>query len=120
MPKSTSTRKSGKGVALPKAILVLHGPNLNLLGSREPQHYGFSTLEDINEASLALTEPAPDLAFTEMAASSINFKLFVFAEVASFLPMLHQVRSAIYEELYARGIEIPFNQIVVHQAGEAA
>ncbi len=49
MPKTSSTRKSGKTMALPKSILVLHGPNLNLLGTREPQHYGHTTLEDINQ-----------------------------------------------------------------------
>jgi 3-dehydroquinate dehydratase-2 len=35
-------------------ILVLHGPNLNLLGQREPDVYGRQTLADINDTLKAL------------------------------------------------------------------
>ena len=31
-----------------KNLTVIHGPNLNLLGKREPKHYGSSSLEEIN------------------------------------------------------------------------
>lgn len=40
--------------AMTPKILVLHGPNLNLFGRREPHIYGTTTLAQINERLLAL------------------------------------------------------------------
>jgi len=35
-----------------RKVLVIHGPNLNMLGKREPEVYGTMTLEDLNAAIL--------------------------------------------------------------------
>lgn len=48
-------KKTIKGRA---GILVLHGPNLNLLGTREPKVYGRETLEDINRQLAGIARKA--------------------------------------------------------------
>lgn len=48
-------------------LLVLHGPNLNLLGSREPEHYGNARLADIDAK---LTRTAADRGHTLSAIQS--------------------------------------------------
>ena len=49
MPRKRSSSKPANP-ARGGTILVLHGPNLNLLGTREPEHYGRQTLADIDTA----------------------------------------------------------------------
>jgi len=52
-----------------KSILVLHGPNLNLLGLREPEHYGRDTLDAIN-ARLAERAKAAGVALETFQSNS--------------------------------------------------
>ncbi|MEI7842056.1 MAG: type II 3-dehydroquinate dehydratase [Gallionellaceae bacterium] len=52
-----------------KKILVLHGPNLNLLGTREPDVYGRVTLDEIN-AKLSAQAMANDANLTYMQSNA--------------------------------------------------
>ena len=67
-------------------------------------------------SDLVLADPPPAVAFTEMAASSINFQVHVWTNAADYLGAIHNVRSAIYDDLNSAGIDIPFDQVVMHNA----
>ncbi len=65
-----------------KAILVLHGPNLNLLGSREPGVYGSTTLEQINANLTALAQK-----------NGANLSCFQSNSESSLIDRIHQARA---------------------------
>ena len=54
MKRQKSTSKQSRK----PRVLVIHGPNLNLLGTREPEVYGRVTLSDINVSLARLAEGA--------------------------------------------------------------
>ena len=65
-----------------KAILVLHGPNLNLLGIREPTVYGSTTLDEINQG------------LTELAAKNgASLSCFQSNSEAALIERIHQART---------------------------
>ncbi|MBN2503683.1 MAG: type II 3-dehydroquinate dehydratase [Anaerolineales bacterium] len=61
------------------SILVLHGPNLNLLGQREPDVYGAITLDDINQQ---LVEAAAEM--------GIEISAFQSNQEGALIDALHQ------------------------------
>lgn len=80
-----TTAKGGK-VRPPSAsrlrkVLVLHGPNLNLLGTREPEIYGEETLEDIS-GRLA----------TQAAGAGIRLESFQSNSESELIEKIHGAR----------------------------
>ena len=97
-------------------ILVINGPNLNLLGSREPGHYGQATLADIEKALLtvAMTQ-GNELEFFQ---SNAEFELidrihqagrdavdFILINPAAFTHTSIALRDALL------GVNIPFIEV---------
>lgn len=70
-------------------------------------------------AALVLQDPAPHVALVGFGDSSVDFLVFGWAKSDDYLDMLHNLRVAIYEELNAANIEIPFPQVVMHKADAA-
>lgn len=73
-------------------------------------------LDAANSSELVLEDPGPASAFVDMAASSLNFVVHCWSEPGNAVAMQHQVRRAIYNHLNEAGVEIPFDQLVVHKA----
>ncbi|MDO8207772.1 MAG: type II 3-dehydroquinate dehydratase [Gallionella sp.] len=65
-----------------EAILVLHGPNLNLLGNREPAVYGSTTLDEINVGLIALA-----------SKNGANLSCFQSNSEAALIERVHQART---------------------------
>lgn len=56
-----TTKKPARSVSKSRVnahptVLVMHGPNLNMLGTREPAHYGLQSLDEINQSLTHLGE----------------------------------------------------------------
>ncbi len=66
-----------------------------------------------------LPDPAAAAALTSFGASSVNYTVFTWAKSADWLAVTGGTRVAVYNALNEAGIEIPFDQVVMHQAPTA-
>ena len=73
-------------------------------------------LEVAKGHEFCMAEPGPSVVLSGFGASSVDFQVRAFATNENFWPMVNELRLRIFETLNEKDIEIPFNQIVVHQA----
>lgn len=97
-------------------LLVINGPNLNLLGSREPEHYGSDTLEDINNRlvkraqeesySLECFQSNSEVELIEQIHQAANNGVrFMLINPAAFTHTSLALRDAV------SGVDIPFIEV---------
>jgi 3-dehydroquinate dehydratase-2 len=98
------------------SLLVLHGPNLNLLGTREPELYGAETLDDVNQALTKMAHHAGHhvLSFQSNAEYELIERIheartegidFIIINPAAFTHTSVALRDAIL------GVSIPFIEV---------
>ena len=97
-------------------LLVLHGPNLNLLGSREPEVYGRTTLAEIDAALAARAQAAghtleslqsnSELALIErVQAAREDGTAFILINPAAFTHTSVAIRDAL------AAVQVPFIEV---------
>lgn len=99
-----------------KSILVIHGPNLNMLGTREPQYYGSQTLADIDQRLQALARAdqvrletfqsnAEAEIIEKIHALSVNRVDYIIINPAAFTHTSIAIRDAI------SAVNVPFIEV---------
>ena len=97
-------------------ILVINGPNLNLLGTREPEHYGSDTLDSINnrlsdiatenKLSLNSVQSNAEVELIEHIHNAVKDNVqFIIINPAAFTHTSVALRDAL------SGVDIPFIEI---------
>jgi 3-dehydroquinate dehydratase II len=97
-------------------ILVINGPNLNLLGSREPEHYGSDTLDSIssklstiaadNDLTLESVQSNAEVELIEHIHDAVKQNVqFIIINPAAFTHTSVALRDAL------SGVDIPFIEI---------
>ena len=98
------------------SFLLVNGPNLNLLGTREPEHYGSDTLESINarlskiatsnNLSLESVQSNAEVELIEHIHHAVKNKVrFIIINPAAFTHTSVALRDAL------SGVDIPFIEI---------
>ena len=97
-------------------LLVINGPNLNLLGTREPEHYGSDTLDSINnrlskmaadnDLTLDCVQSNAEAELIEHVHNAVKDKVrFIIINPAAFTHTSVALRDAL------SGVDIPFIEI---------
>ncbi len=77
--RRSAAKMTKKSTFARRVVLVLNGPNLNLLGTREPEVYGRETLQDVEQRLRAVAE-----------GSEVGLEFFQSNDEGSLVDRIHQ------------------------------